>query len=70
MTVEDVSGRFAPWLNEHFDVDMGSGGLICRRCRRTVGYPTKHAAVRHGDRIRIMPITPSKLGRISAANAF
>lgn len=70
MAVQDVSGRFGAWIDEHFDFVGDPRELQCRRCRKVVGYPTKHAVVRHGDPIRIMPITGSRLGVISAANAF
>jgi hypothetical protein len=65
-----VSGA---WINEHYEVEdpqANTPALVCRRCRKPVGYVTKHAVLRHGDRIRIEPITASKLGNIPLANAW
>ena len=47
------------WINEHYDfvTDDGTPRLSCRRCGTAVTYVTKHAVVRHGDPIEIMPVS-------------
>jgi hypothetical protein len=73
--VEDVSRRFTAWFDEHFDlvgdprVDAPPA-VTCRRCQVPVFHLTKHAAVRHGDQIRIMPMTRDNLGSRSRSMAF
>lgn len=59
MTTPLVSpqANFMAWLNRHYDtVDSPTGPyLACTRCGDRVSYVTKHAAVRHGDHIEVMP---------------
>lgn len=45
------------WINEHYhQVDSPFGPyLVCKRCRKRVGYVTKHAVVRHGDDVEVLP---------------
>lgn len=51
--------KLAAWIGEHYDwVESPLGlapQLVCKRCRKPVGYVTKHAAERHGDDIEVMP---------------
>lgn len=52
------------WLNEHyetFNADLSPAtdegpDWVCKRCGMRVGYVTKHAVVRHGDDIEVMPV--------------
>jgi hypothetical protein len=55
--------NFITWLNDHYDVFEPGGGpasdggpdFVCKRCRKRVSWVTKHAVVRHGDDIEVMP---------------
>jgi hypothetical protein len=49
--------NLAAWMDDHYEqVDSPFGPyLVCLRCRKRVGYVTKHAAVRHGDDVEVMP---------------
>lgn len=49
--------NLAAWINDHYDTVESPFGsyLACKRCRKRVGYVTKHAAVRHGDDVEVMP---------------
>lgn len=56
---------FIDWLNifyDTFDPDGhpatdGGPDFVCKRCGQRVGYVTKHAAERHGDNVKVMPVT-------------
>ncbi len=62
MTPENL----AAWIDENYDRAESPFGqhLVCRRCRERVGYVTKHAAVRHGDDVEVMP--PVNLAMLDA----
>jgi hypothetical protein len=51
--------QLTAWMDEHYDLVESPLGLmphlVCKRCRKRVGYVTKHAAVRHGDDVEVMP---------------
>jgi hypothetical protein len=51
--------KLIAWINDHYEYVQSPLGLaphlVCRRCRKRVGYTTKHAAVRHGDDVEVMP---------------
>lgn len=51
--------KLAAWMDERYELVESPLGLapdlVCRRCRKRVGYVTKHAAVRHGDDVEVMP---------------
>lgn len=51
--------KLAAWMDDHYEYVESPLGLaphlVCRRCRKRVGYVTKHAAVRHGDDVEVMP---------------
>jgi hypothetical protein len=56
---DDISGRFSARFKERYYVDdsrQGDPVVRCRRCDEEVGYLTKHAVVRHGDDIEVMPL--------------
>lgn len=60
--------NFSGWLAEHYDMANPNGGaaldggpdFVCKRCGDRVSYVTKHAAVRHGDDIEVMPAVNGK----------
>lgn len=47
--------NFAQWADEHYELVGDPPEYKCRRCGAVVAYLTKHAAVRHGDDIEVMP---------------
>lgn len=48
--------NFIGWLEQRYDTpDDPHGQYVCKRCGQEVSYLTKHAAVRHGDDIEVMP---------------
>lgn len=54
--------NFIAWLEQHYEslLDKHEGpDFRCRRCGAQVSYVTKHAAVRHGDNIEVMPVVSS-----------
>lgn len=54
VTPQESFGRWAAEYYDHFD-ESGQPNFVCKRCGMIVGYLTKHAAVRHGDPIEVMP---------------
>ena len=52
---------FVAWMSQHCHVDPDRGQTTCRRCGRRVTYLTKHAVVRHGDPIEVMPVRNPRL---------
>lgn len=50
--------NFGAWLDAHYVMfdEAGRPRPVCRRCGLPVAYVTKHAAVRHGDAIEVMPV--------------
>jgi hypothetical protein len=51
---------FGQWTDENYElvgVETNQMAYRCRRCGAEVGYLTKHAALRHGDPIEVMPAT-------------
>ena len=63
--MSDPLSDFSGWVDAHYINPQGPQGpgrgkrMICRRCGQPVGYLTKHAVVRHGDKIEIMPVSNS-----------
>lgn len=53
--MEAGSDEFMDWLKAHYEADPDRDYMVCRRCGEDVGYVTKHAVVRHGDDIDILP---------------
>lgn len=56
--------NFGRWLDEHYapiDDDHEGPDFRCRRCGQAVSYVTKHAVVRHGDDIAVMPVAKQEL---------
>lgn len=50
--------NFSQWMAEHYEwTEADPPAIRCRRCGKEVGYLTKHAVVRHGDPIEVMPVT-------------
>ena len=61
------------WLHDHYETVLGewqdnadgsvsrpmAKHLRCRRCQQPVYWVTKHAAVRHGDDVEVLPPTES-----------
>lgn len=58
------------WIDKHYEFKADSENpdrppvLRCRRCGVEVGYLTKHAAVRHGDDVEVLPVKNSAFAEL------
>lgn len=43
------------FIDELYEPDFDSGAFRCKRCGQIVDWVTKHAAVKHGDDVQVMP---------------